>query len=154
MTMHIFKLNPTLTVRIFDKNAVNRRYVSLSSSLCWYVHPCEISRHSGYYLPRSAELKFICWALIFIIRIRFWPGKSLATIFNKRIRRSENAARKRHVHHHRHIIIDTLYLISRLYVVPARLFHYFWTNLQLCLPYSQNTNAKMAAATVKSIDLY
>ena len=28
-----------------------------------------------------ALLKVICWALIFIIRIRFPPGKSLATIF-------------------------------------------------------------------------
>ena len=27
-----------------------------------------------------ALLKVICWALIFIIRIRFPPGKSLATI--------------------------------------------------------------------------
>ena len=30
-----------------------------------------------------ALLKVICWALIFIIRIRFPPGKSLATILNK-----------------------------------------------------------------------
>ena len=29
-----------------------------------------------------ALLKVICWALIFIIRIRFPPGKSLATILN------------------------------------------------------------------------
>ena len=29
-------------------------------------------------------LKVICWALIFIIRIRFPPGKSLATILNNR----------------------------------------------------------------------
>ena len=28
-----------------------------------------------------ALLKVICWALIFIIRIRFPPGKSLATIW-------------------------------------------------------------------------
>ena len=31
-----------------------------------------------------ALLKVICWALIFIIRIRFPPGKSLATILNNR----------------------------------------------------------------------
>ena len=29
-----------------------------------------------------ALLKVICWALIFIIRIRFPPGKSLVTILN------------------------------------------------------------------------
>ena len=32
-----------------------------------------------------ALLKVICWALIFIIRIRFPPGKSLATIGNNMI---------------------------------------------------------------------
>ena len=32
-----------------------------------------------------ALLKVICWALIFIIRIRFQPGKSLATILNNQI---------------------------------------------------------------------
>ena len=31
-----------------------------------------------------ALLKVICWAIIFITRIRFPPGKSLATILNKR----------------------------------------------------------------------
>ena len=30
-----------------------------------------------------ALLKVICWALIFIIRIRFPPGKSLATILTR-----------------------------------------------------------------------
>ena len=30
-----------------------------------------------------ALLKVICWALVFIIRIRFPPGKSLVTIVNK-----------------------------------------------------------------------
>ena len=30
-----------------------------------------------------ALLKVICWAIIFITRLRFPPGKSLATILNK-----------------------------------------------------------------------
>ena len=32
-----------------------------------------------------ALLKVICWAIIFITRLRFPPGKSLATILNKYI---------------------------------------------------------------------
>ena len=31
-----------------------------------------------------ALLKALCWALIFIIRIRFPPGTSLATVLNNR----------------------------------------------------------------------
>ena len=32
-----------------------------------------------------ALLKALCWALIFIIRIRFPPGTSLATVLNTRL---------------------------------------------------------------------
>ena len=32
-----------------------------------------------------ALLKVICWAIIFITRLRFPPGKSLATILNKHL---------------------------------------------------------------------
>ena len=37
-----------------------------------------------------ALLKVICWAIIFITRLRFPPGKSLATIKNKEIRNTIN----------------------------------------------------------------
>jgi hypothetical protein len=69
--------------------------VSLTSSLFWYVHHCEICRHSGYYLPRSGELKSLS--------------------LNKK--RYETAARKRHTS-------PTLYLIPTAMIVSARLFHY------------------------------
>ena len=37
-----------------------------------------------------ALLKALCWALIFIIRIRFPPGTSLATVLNVESVRNEN----------------------------------------------------------------
>ena len=31
-----------------------------------------------------APLKALCWALVFILRIRFLPGSSIATVLNNR----------------------------------------------------------------------
>ena len=44
-----------------------------------------------------ALLKVICWALIFIIRIRFPPGKSLATILNMALRIISIFTHERHL---------------------------------------------------------
>ena len=53
-----------------------------------------------------ALLKALCWALIFIIRIRFPPGTSLAMILNIvnhfRSQNSENTARRK-----QHLSLDS-----------------------------------------------
>ena len=55
-----------------------------------FAHDCSYYIFTWYYITKilnptgllMALLKVICWALIFIIRIRFPPGKSLVTILN------------------------------------------------------------------------